>query len=150
MRKEVEDFLAQREQEKREAQRDERAARLLELGLYRTEEVDEDAPGPVEFHDGKRVRFLPLELTEEEYAAVCAAAPQEKAAGPGLPVHKILFVLAILVYAYGVVFLGYGWSTFGGTFLSAVGGVVNIAISGSSLLAMSEIVRLLKKRCGEL
>ena len=163
MQKIVEVFLAQQEAKKREQALEKRREHLLALGLYQVEEVADDDNGSCEFQDGKRVRFHPVELTDEEYAAVCAAAPEEKAdvrssKWPVPPVCKILYVLAICVYVVGLV---QGFSMFGqlsdmfsyGAGLYSVTAVVMVwlayAVGGTLLLAVSELLRLLKKRCGE-
>lgn len=168
MRKEVEEFLKARESEKETAQSARRRAHLLELGLYRVELLadalkerggEETAELDQEFQDfegGERCRKIPLDVTEEEYAAICEKAPEEpqKAGWPVLPVYQILFVLAMLVYAGGFILgISTGYSAdyyYGGFYwLAAVSAWGSAAISGSLLLALSEHVRLMKKLNGE-
>lgn len=158
MKKEVEEFLNQSRQERKQAQRKAREPFLLELGLYRVIPMpeggnEEDYP---DFDNGEHCRKEPLEVTDEEYAALCdEVEKKEKKDWPVWPVYQLLFVLAIAVWAMGLI-LGFVTSgqitdyNGGFSFLSAVSTWLTFAVYGAVLLALSEFVRLMKKRNGEL
>jgi len=150
MRKEVEDFLYHHQQKSHH----QRAEHLIELGFYTIEYMPEHIPqGSTEadypeFHDGMRCRYVPMDLTEEEYAAVCACcAPQSPKASI---VQKILFVLAIIAYVVGLLLSVYAAAT-AITFslfmalLQFITTGFSYLILGSVLLGLSEIIRLLNK-----
>lgn len=151
MRKDVEEYLSRSNQMRTEARRRERDAFLLEQGLCQIEFMEEggDPSDYPEFEDGKQCRKTPLALTEEEYAAVRAAAEARPGREwPVWPVHKILFVLAMITWAGGFV-LGLASQMMGGyggfSLVPAASMWFGFMAYGALLLAASEIVRLMKK-----
>jgi uncharacterized integral membrane protein len=156
--KEVEEFLNKSRQERGETRREEQKAFLLELGLYRVIPMPENGnlENYPDFDNGKRCRKEPLEVTEEEYAALCDEVEKKtKKDWPVWPVYQLLFVLAIVVWVMGLL-LGFsiGGQTIGEytgfSVMAAMSTWITFAVYGAVLLALSEFVRLMKKRNGEL
>ncbi|WP_312636938.1 hypothetical protein [Oscillibacter sp.] len=159
MKKEVEEFLNRSRQEREESGRKAQKSFLLELGLYRVIPMPESgtAENYPDFDDsGERCRKEPLDVTDEEYAALCHEVEKKtKKDWPVWPVYQLLFVLAIVVWVAGLV-MGF---TIGGqimgeytgfSVMAALSTWITFAVYGAVLLALSEFVRLMKKRNGEL
>lgn len=118
MRKEVEEYLdrANREQIVRQAQ--ERADTLVACGLY-TKEYGAFGPEYPEQEGDQSFRKVPMEVTDEEYAAIRATLPKsgqtQKAAE--MKHSAIAVALAVLAFiGYGSAFLWalphFGWMGF--------------------------------------
>ena len=156
--KEVEEFLNRSRQERDKAWGKAQKSFLLELGLYRVIPMPEggDEKEYPDFENAERCRKEPLEVTDEEYAALCDEVKKKtKKAWPVWPVYQLLFVLAVVVWAMGLL-LGFivGIQTVGEytgfSLLAAVNTWITYSVFGAILLALSEFVRLMKKRNGEL
>ncbi len=158
MKKEVEEFLSRSRQERGETRREQQKEFLLELGLYRVIPMPEggDEKEYPDFENAERCRKEPLDVTDEEYAALCDEVEKKtKKDWPIWPVYQILFVLTIVVWVMGLV-IGFsiGGQTMGEytsfSVMAALSTWITFAVYGAVLLALSEFVRLMKKRNGEL
>lgn len=164
MRKEVEEFLSKRAQAQLEAQQKEREGFLIRQGLCRTilmpKGGNQEEYPDFDSDTGERCRREALALTEEEYAAVRGAVVEKPAKSwPVWPVHKILFVLAMITWAGGFVLgLVSGYQAdqmmggYGGFSLAPAASIsvwFASTVYGAVLLTASEIVRLMKKSNGE-
>ena len=150
MNEKVEAFLREKEQARREEETQSRNQRLLALGLYEMEFAPDNEMSPEYplFQDGKFCRKVPVEVTDEEYAAICAADTPEKKDWPELPVDKILFVLAMVVYFTGlIVGISFGSGQYYESFslLTASTVLIYAVLIGSLFLGLSELLKLLKK-----
>ncbi len=158
VKKEVEEFLNRSRQERDEARKKAQRSFLLELGLYRVIPMPEggDEKEYPDFENAERCRKEPLEVTDEEYAALCDEVERKtKKDWPVWPVYQLLFVLAIVVWGLGLL-MGFfmGRQTMGEytgfSVMAALSTWITFAVYGAVLLALSEFVRLMKKRNGEL
>ncbi len=158
VKKEVEEFLNRSRQERDEARKKAQRSFLLELGLYRVIPMPEggDEKEYPDFENAERCRKEPLEVTDEEYAALCDEVERKtKKDWPVWPVYQLLFVLAIVVWGMGLL-MGFfmGRQTMGEyanfSIMAALSTWITFAVYGAVLLALSEFVRLMKKRNGEL
>lgn len=149
MHEKVAAYLEKKQQEENDRTQTARSARLLELGLYDTVFPPEgaDAAEYPDFEDGKRCRRVPVEVSDQEYEAICLAAEAdspalaEKKSRAGI-VAAVLFWIGVIACAMGVILMMYAFGM-GGGLLAGLSSLLIYAVIGSVLLGLSEIVRAL-------
>lgn len=157
MNEKVEQFLAGKRKEASEEELKKRNLHLIELGLYDVEYAEGNTFSREypEMENGKYCRRTPVAVTDEEYAAICAAVPEKQKKWPEWPVAKILFVVALIIYGVGFLagivtgvqtsYFMDGQPYYEFSWLAALSMWLTTLIGGTLLLGFSEHLVLLEK-----
>lgn len=150
MHEKVREYIDRKENERLERKKESQRQHLIDLGLFETEySKDEIRSTEYPCLDEKTYRYykrIPLEVTDEEYAAICSYDKVDESVSPtGNPIAKALKIVGWIIiiggFIAGIVFANvyseFNWGI-------AIAQWTQSIVSGLMFFGFAEIIKLLQ------